>query len=102
MRTLLAVATLGVLADSYTTLTAIQHGHTEANQYGMAALVTTLGPVTAVTVSVLGRLAMFAALAVAADRFTARRSLPLYALALTAAGVTWLVVLQNIDVLART
>jgi hypothetical protein len=95
---LLLFATLACLLDGFTTWVALNTGHHEQSA-GTAALINGLGLVAGISVSIVARIAIFAALAVAIERFT-RGRLALFAIGLTAAAITWLIVLSNIAVLA--
>jgi hypothetical protein len=100
---LIAFGTLGCLLDGFTTWVGLTapgsrlHEHAPAT----AALIHALGLAGGLAESILLRVAIFAALAVAIERFT-RGRLALFAIGLAAAAVTWLVVLGNIAALAMS
>jgi hypothetical protein len=100
---LLAFATLGCLLDGFTTWVALAGsagGHQEHSEV-VSALIRRFGLLHGIALSILLRVAIFAALAVAIERFT-RGRLVLFAIGLVAAAATWLIVLSNIAVLAGT
>jgi hypothetical protein len=100
---LLAFATLGCLLDGFTTWVALAGFAGQHREYSalVAALIRQFGLLGGIAVSILLRVAIFAALAVAIERFT-RGRLALFAIGLFAAAVTWLIVLGNIAALAGT
>jgi hypothetical protein len=97
--TLLLIATIACLLDGFTTWVALHTGHREQG-VATAALINQLGLADGLAITILLRIAIFAALAIAIERFT-RGRLALLAIGLTAAAVTWLIVLGNIAVLAH-
>jgi hypothetical protein len=95
----LVFAAVACLLDGFTTWVAVNAGYQEESA-GTAALIHQLGLATGLAISILSRIAIFEALAVAIERFT-RGRLALFAIALVAAGITWLIVLGNIATLAN-
>jgi hypothetical protein len=95
---LLAVATMACLLDGVTTWVALDSGFHEQSA-GTAALINGLGLGAGLAVSIVARIAIFAALAVAIERFTRGRR-ALFAIGIVAASITWLIVLSNIAALA--
>jgi len=98
---LLAFATLGCLLDGFTTWVALAGaaGRHQEHSAAVAALIHQFGLLGGIVVSILLRVAIFAAVGVAIERFT-RGRLVLFAIGLVAAAITWLVVLGNIAALA--
>jgi hypothetical protein len=96
---ILVFATAACLLDGLTTWVALNTGYHEQSA-ATAALIHQLGLATGLAISILARIAIFAALAVAIERYT-RGRLALVAIALVAAGITWLIVLGNIAALAN-
>jgi len=99
---MLAFATLGCLLDGFTTWVALAGfaGQHQEHSEAVAALIRSFGLLGGIALSVILRVAIFATLAVAIERFT-RGRLALFAIGLVAAAVTWLIVLGNVAVLAR-
>ena len=98
---MLAFATLGCLLDGFTTWVGLAGsiGRHQEQSEAVAALIRQFGLLGGIAISVLLRVAVFAAVAVAIERFT-RGRLALFAIGLVAAAATWLVVLSNIAALA--
>jgi hypothetical protein len=95
---LLLLATTACLLDGFTTWVALHAGFHEQS-LGTAALINGLGLAAGLAVSIVARIAIFAALAVGIERFT-RGRLALFGIGLTAVAITWLIVLSNIAALA--
>jgi hypothetical protein len=98
---LIAFATLGCLLDGFTTWVALagSAGQHQEHSEAVAAPIRQFGLVGGIALSILLRVAIFAALAVAIER-VARGRLALVAIGLVAAAVTWLIVLGNIASIA--
>ena len=99
---LVMFAGLACLLDAFTTWVALT-GDGGFHEYSSttAALIRALGLAGGLTISVLLRVAVFAAVAVGMERLP-RLSLPLFGIGLLAAGATWLIVLGNIAALAAS
>lgn len=97
---LIGFGAVACLLDAFTTWAALHvsigfHEHTPIT----AGLIAVLGLGAGLAISVLARVAVFAAVAVAMERLP-RFSLPLFLIGFVAAGVTWLIVLSNAAALA--
>ena len=97
---ILLLATVACLLDGFTTWVAVNTGRYREESAGTLALIHRFGLVGGLALSILARVAIFAALAVAIERFT-RGRLGLFAIALVGAAITWLIVLSNIATLAH-
>jgi hypothetical protein len=98
---LIGVGTLACLIDAFTTWVALHDSTGRFHEYtpATATLIASVGLTAGLAISILARIAAFAAVAVAAERLP-RLSKPILAIGLLAVGLTWLIVLGNITALA--
>jgi hypothetical protein len=97
---LIAVGTLACLVDAFMTWAALRgSGSYQEQTPATSSLIGSLGLEGGLAITVLGRVAAFALVAVAVERLP-RLSKPLLGLGFLAAAIAWVIVLGNITELA--
>jgi uncharacterized membrane protein len=100
-RTLLTLGATAAVLDAFTTWVALRHAGLHERTAATAALIGMFGLAGGLLMSVAVRIAVFALVAVLAERMP-RLSRPLLTIGFAAVAIAWLVVAWNITALAST